>query len=163
MFEELLGLPAHPLLVHAAVVFVPLLAAAAVAYSVAPPVRRWIAWAVLGLAVAAPLAAWFATLSGNALRDRLARQGMGPEALAQIDQHRDLGDRTLWVTLALAVLAGMLVGLVTVRGRAPAGAGRAAAVLTVLLAFGVVLLAGLSGYYVFQTGHTGASAVWGGG
>ncbi|HEX2356851.1 MAG TPA: hypothetical protein VHI50_10380, partial [Micromonosporaceae bacterium] len=67
MFEEILGVPAHPLLVHAAVVFVPLLIAAALAYALVPALRGRVGWAVALLAVAAPLAAWFATLSGNRL------------------------------------------------------------------------------------------------
>ena len=39
MFEEFQGIPAHPLLLHAAVVFVPLLALATIAYAFVPFVR----------------------------------------------------------------------------------------------------------------------------
>jgi len=157
-----MGLPAHPLLVHAAVVFVPLLSIAAAAYALAPPIRRHIAWAVVGLSVAAPLAAWFATLSGNALRDRLASQGMAAEVLARIDEHREFGDRTLWTSLGLAVLTGLLVGTVVARGRRPAGRqGRGGLILTVVLTAGVLVLAAAAGYYVFRTGDSGARVVWG--
>lgn len=162
MFEELLGLPAHPLLVHAAVVFVPLLAIAAVAYAVAPLVRRWIAWAVVGLAAVAPLAAWFATESGEALRERLIGQGLRGEALAPIDRHQEFGDRTLWATIGLGVLAVLLVWLFAKRGgRPPVGGGRSALVLNVVLAVGVIILAGASAYYVYKTGDSGARLVWG--
>lgn len=162
MFEELLGLPAHPLLVHAAVVFVPLLSIAAAGYALAPPIRRHIAWAVVGLAVVAPLAAWFATLSGNALRARLASQGMAAEVLARIDEHRDFGNLTLWTSLGLAVLAVLLVGTVVIRGRRPTGhRGRGGLVLTVVLTAGVLVLAAATAYYVFRTGDSGARVVWG--
>jgi len=40
VFEQLLGLPAHPLLLHATVVFVPLLALGTIAYAVVPRLRR---------------------------------------------------------------------------------------------------------------------------
>lgn len=157
-----MGLPAHPLLVHAAVVFVPLQSLAALAYALVPPIRRQIEWAVVGLAVVAPAAAWFATLSGNALRDRLASQGMGAEVLARIDQHRDFGEQTLRSSLGLAVLTVLLVVLVVARKRRPVSrAGKWSFALTVVLTLGVLVLAAASAYYVFKTGDSGARVVWG--
>jgi hypothetical protein len=155
VFDEVLGLPAHPLLVHAAVVFVPLLVAAGVAYAVLPFTRRWIAWAVIGLAVVAPLSAWFATLSGNAFRNDLASQGIAPELLAQIDEHRGFGDRTLWAAIALAVLSVLLVAAQRM------GARSSKLWVTVLLSVGVIGLSAVSLYYVFKAGDSGARAVWG--
>jgi hypothetical protein len=182
VFEELLNLPAHPLLVHTAVVFVPLLVLAALVYALVPFARRRITWAVLGLAVVAPLCAWFTTLSGNAFRNRLiARNLAPPEILARIDEHRDLGDATLWAVLGLAVSAVLLVGLLE-RGwpvartiaraaastpAAPApprtsrsGPGTGRRVATVVLTVAVVFFAAASLYYVLRTGHTGAQIVW---
>lgn len=159
MFDELMGLPAHPLLVHAAAVFVPLLVAAAVTYAVMPFARRWITWAVLGLAVVAPLSAWFATLSGNAFRNRLAGQGVVAEILTKIDEHRDFGDKTLWASLGLAVLTVILVAI----NRAWAAVGTPKRVITIVLAIGLFLFAGTSGYYVFKSGDSGARIVWGSG
>jgi hypothetical protein len=158
MFDELLGLPAHPLLVHAAVVFVPLLVAVSVVYALVPRVRRWITWAVLGLAVAAPFAAWFATLSGNAFRNEKVSQGAPPEMLAEIDQHRDFGDQTLWASIALAAFA---VGLVAVQRFVSADRGAAKLILTIVLGLGVVGLGVASGYYVYKAGDSGARMVWG--
>lgn len=162
MFEELLGLPAHPLLIHAAVVFVPLLIAASAAYAVVPFVRRWIAWAVVGLAVIAPFAIWFATLSGNALRERLLHNGATPEGLVLIDEHRGYGQTTLWWTIALAVLAVLLVATVVMRQRrASESSNTPGMVATVVLAIAVLGVAGVTGYYIFKTGDTGAHSVWG--
>lgn len=158
MFDEILGLPSHPLLVHAAVVFVPLLVAAGVAYALVPFVRRWIAWAVVGLAVVAPFAAWFATLSGNAFRNRLAGQGMAAETLAKIDEHQDFGDRTLWATVALAVVAVLLVALQRLWST---GTGSAKRWVTILVSAGVLALSAVSLYYVYKTGDSGARIVWG--
>lgn len=181
MFDEILGVPAHPLLIHAAVVFVPLLVLASLAYALVPFVRRRTWWLVVGLAVVAPVSAWFATLSGNRLRNDLADQGILPEILVKIDQHRDYGDKTLWATIGLAVLAVVLVGLTMWRNRAASGdgvptpvgeaggggtigvRGRSAGpkVLTIVLIVAMLFFAGASAYYVFQTGHTGAKVVWG--
>ena len=53
MFDRISGLPAHPLIVHAAVVLVPLLALGAIVYAVVPPLRKHFRWAVGLLAIAA--------------------------------------------------------------------------------------------------------------
>lgn len=157
VFDEVLGLPAHPMIVHAAVVFVPLLVVAAVVYALVPSVRRWITWAVLGLAVVAPLAAWFATLSGNALRNRYQRQGIAPEFMVKIDEHRDFGDKTLWASVGLAVLVVILFAV----GRAWTASGTPKKVVNIVLTVGVLGFAVVSAYYVFKTGDSGARVVWG--
>lgn len=157
MFDKIMGLPAHPLLVHAAVVFVPLLVGAALAYALVPFVRRWITWAVLGLAVIAPFAAWFATLSGNRFRTVQIANGASAEFIAKIDQHRDFGDKTLWAAIGLAVLAVLLI-LVKVYWKSP---GQGPFVTSIVLIIAVVFFAGASAYYVYKTGDSGARMVWG--
>ena len=74
MFDQVNGLPVHALVLHAAVVFVPLLALGAVVYALAGRWRAKIAWAVLLLAVTAPVTALVAMLSGNKLQERLLEQ-----------------------------------------------------------------------------------------
>ncbi|MET8370749.1 hypothetical protein ABZU42_13610, partial [Micromonospora profundi] len=71
MFEEFMGLPAHPLVLHAAVVFVPLLALLTVGYAFVPPIRPHTRWVLGLLAVGAPLSALLAKLSGDAFFDRM--------------------------------------------------------------------------------------------
>ena len=55
MFDEISGLPAHPLLVHAAVIFIPLQVLAGIAYAVVPFTRKYAWWTVLALAVVGQL------------------------------------------------------------------------------------------------------------
>lgn len=163
MFDEILGVPAHPLLIHAAVVFVPLLVGFSLAYALVPFVRRFTWWIVLGLAVIAPFAAWFATISGNRLRTSLATGGISPDVLRSIDVHRDWGDKTLWATVGLAVLSAALIAL-TMRRRpagTPSGGSTGMTVLTIVITVALAVFAGFSAYYVFKTGDTGAHSVWG--
>ena len=118
MFEEILNIPAHPLIVHAAVVFVPLQIAIAFAYALVPFVRRYTAWAVLGLAVAAPAAAWAAKKSGEALKNRLIDRGLtSDQILTRIDQHNGYGDVVAWSSLVLGLLMLGLVAMLTRNGR----------------------------------------------
>jgi hypothetical protein len=169
VFEEILGIPAHPLLVHAAVVFIPLQVAAALAYALLPFARRYIAWFVIGMAVVAPLAALFAKLSGDAFRERLVRNNnVGGEILVQIDEHSGFGAYALYASLALGVLMLVLVWVQSRRSRPrdtddnaePAGGG--SMVLAVIVTIVTVVAAGAAGYYVFKTGDSGAHIVWSG-
>ncbi len=158
MFEEFKGLPLHPFVVHAAVVLIPLLVLGAVVYTVAPRLRTRLRWAVTALSVAAPLAALFAKLSGDAFRQRLIdRNVLGPNSPALLDrvnQHRTFGDITLWFTIALAVATLLLVFVTSRRSSAVPRWGR------VVLGILVIALAAGSGYYVFWAGDYGARAVW---
>src|SRR5688572_12910924 len=111
VFDEFMGLPVHPLLVHAAVVFVPLLCLLAVVYAVVPRLRAMTGWAAAAVAVVAPFAAWFATLSGKELEQKLLSQGMNGPIVQQINDHQGYGDLTLYVSIPLGVVTLLMVFL----------------------------------------------------
>lgn len=155
MFDQVNGLPVHALVLHAAVIFVPLLALGAVVYALVPRWRPKVDWAVALLAVAAPASALVAKLSGGELYDRLLAQGLKGTGKEILDDHMGYGDLTFWFALALGVVSLALVVLTSRRpGSLPRAAELGAAAVTVVLAV-------LSGYYVFKTGDSGATAVWG--
>jgi uncharacterized membrane protein len=156
VFDQLNGMPVHVLLVHAAVVFVPLLAVAAVTYALIPRLRNKIGWAAALLAVGAPAAAFVAKLSGQAFKQRLLDGGMKGEGLAKVTAHQGYGDRTFWFTLALGILTGLMIYFAT-RGERTSLPRFAQVGLSLL----VVALAAVAGYYVFKTGDSGAASVWG--
>ena len=141
---DVLGLPLHPLVVHAVVVLLPLSALGLIACVAIPRLRAHGAGlSVLGLAVGAA-SAFVAAASGNALA---AQVGI-PAA------HQALGQVLPWVGAATLVLAG--VWYFMQRGqerqqpltRGLGGLAAAAAVASVAV---TVLV-----------GHSGATAVWGG-
>lgn len=153
MFDQINGLPVHVLVVHAAVVFVPLLALGAIVYALVPRWRAKIGWAVIALAIIAPICTLVSKLSGEKLYDRQA--GIKGPARVLLDQHMGFGTRTFWFTLALGVVSLVMV-LLTLRR--PDSLPRAASIgLSVIM----VALAAISGYYVFRTGDSGAHVVWG--
>jgi hypothetical protein len=156
VFDQINGMPVHALVVHAAVVFVPLLALAAIGYAVVPRWRSKIGWAAVLLAIAAPAAAGVAMLSGNELRDRLVASGMSGKPLEAIDDHMGFGTLTFYFSLGLGVVTLIMVAL-TLRSSARPLPRAASLGLTVVM----VALAAISGYYVFRTGDSGAQAVWG--
>lgn len=166
MFEEFMGIPAHPLLIHFAVVFVPLLAVVAVGYALLPFLRPHLRLVLAVLAVIAPLAALFAKLSGEAFFERLRERGRVTEGfLPVIEHHESLGNNTMWAAFALGVVTLALVYFVAPPGARLRFAGAAGGtggtrVLTVALAVLSILAAAIAMYYVIRTGDSGAKAVW---
>jgi glucan phosphoethanolaminetransferase (alkaline phosphatase superfamily) len=168
VFEEIGGLPLHPLVIHAAVVFVPLLAIGSVAYAVLPGLRRLLWWAVALLALAGAGSTILARFSGVAFRQRLLRKHLlTPEFTPKVDAHQHYGTVTMWVTIALAVVSLVLIWAVPRRRAAGAAGGGGAsnrgggAAIRVIFAVVVIGLAVASLYYVYRTGDSGARMVWG--
>lgn len=157
MLDQFNGLPVHVLLVHAAVVFVPLLVLAAALYALVPKLRARVGWVAALLAVGAPLAALLSMLSGEEFKARLVEGGMSAEALEPITTHQGYGTLTFWFALALGVATGVMIFL-TSRLSGDRALPRIADLGMGLV---VVVVAGFTAYFVFKTGDTGAKATWG--
>jgi hypothetical protein len=163
VLEEFMGVPTHPLLIHAAVVFVPLLALLTVAYALVPLVRPHIRWVLGLLALAAPACALLAKLSGDAFFRRLqSRNKVTPEYFPKLQAHQQFGTRTLYATIALTVLTLALVYFVAPRVAAARESGGTGSqrVLSLVLVVLSLAAAAVSLYYVVRTGDSGAKAVW---
>ena len=164
MLITIAGLPAHPLLVHAAVVLVPLAALGTLAIAIKASWRRPYGILVAIFAVLAGLSATAAKLAGDQLYATLSVNGaVGPG----IDQHGMFGQYTMFASWPFAVLA--VVGVVLARqgGRpaAHAARGQTATAQTSTAAVVVLWLAALAGLatlaLVVLTGDSGSRAVWG--
>jgi hypothetical protein len=155
VFDQVNGLPVHALVLHAAVVFVPLLALGAIVYALVGRWRAKIGWAVVLLAVIAPISALVAMMSGNELHERLLAQGLKGRGAEIIDDHMGFGTLTFWFSLALGVVSLIMV-FATMRK-----SGSLPRVADLGLRVVMVALAAITGYYVFKTGDSGATAVWG--
>lgn len=153
MFEEIAGLPLHPLAVHAAVVFVPLLGLTAAVYALVPRLRAKLAWVAATLAVVAPASAGLAVLAGNAFQQ--AREL--PLEDTSLGDHRTFGLSTLVATVVLGVAT-----LALVWARRGGRGSRGRAWLAGALAAVVVIAAGTAVVLVVLTGDSGSREVWGG-
>jgi len=142
---EINGLPLHPLVVHAAVVFGPLAAVAALGYLV-PRWRDHLRWPMVVLAVVATGAIVVAYLSGGDFLDSKPELSTSP----LVQEHEQRAKLLLWTTLAFGVVA---LGAGWLHSRT----GAVRVVIDVLL--GVLALAVL--VLVVRTGDAGARAVWG--
>ncbi len=153
---ELNGVPLHPLVIHAVVVFVPLAAAAAVAMSI--PKWRWLArWPALLLTLGATATCYVATITGS---DLMTDRGL--DELALVRTHEKWGERlmiAMWVFTLLVAVAFWALPHVTRLSGAQDRVARVAVLekpLTLLLPLAAVAVLVL----VFLTGDAGARAVW---
>ncbi|GAA3031370.1 hypothetical protein [Streptosporangium longisporum] len=152
MFDEILGLPQHPLIVHAAVILTPLLAVLATVYALVPRTRPVLTWAVAGLAPIVPVSVFVAKQSGDALNEGRFSSASG-ELGQRITEHAGFGTPLLLVALGLGVASAALV-------YACRGDRFGRPLVTVVSAL-TVILAVTALYYVVRAGHSGAVAVWG--
>jgi hypothetical protein len=146
---EINGLPLHPLVVHAAVIFGPLAALGALLYAVMPRWRDRLRWPMLVLALVAAGAIWTAYLTGVNFRDSKDFFTQGPLA-DKVDTHATWANRLRWTTTAFGVL-GILAAW---QHNRPGAARVVVNVLLAAAAIGTLVL-------TIITGDKGAQAVWG--
>ena len=145
------GLPLHPLVVHAAVVFTPLAALAALAYVFLGRYRDLLRWPTLVLAVVAVLSVWAAYFTGVNFFESDHFANFSGEALDKIKTHQNYANTLRWIATAF--------GIVTVAATWFYH-DRTGTVRTVLGAL-IVISAVATLVWVALTGDAGARAVWG--
>jgi cytochrome b involved in lipid metabolism/uncharacterized membrane protein len=149
-FDLVNGIPVHPLVVHAAVVFVPLAALGMIAMAIWPRLSAKLGWLVVASAVLATVFSFAAKESGEVLEGRVGEPGY---------DHAELGD-------VMPIFAGVLliavVALWLIDRSAPAdgpaprrGLRITVAILGVLIALGNLV-------WVYRVGDSGAKSVWSG-
>ena len=140
--ESVNGLPLHPLVVHAAVVLVPLAGVLALLMVIVPrfsvrfgPLVAILAWAALG-----------ASLVAKETGEMLAKD----ESVSAL--HVESGD-------LMPLFAGVQAILITVLWLGDRRSGRGLLGIVVALMTVVAVLA--TGYWIYRTGDSGAKSVWG--
>lgn len=155
---EIGGLPLHPLVVHAAVIFTPLAALLAIVFAVVPRWRWLSRWPAALAALAALGSVLLAKASGNALLEQR------PNLASVVDVHEERGELLVWFVIGFFVLAAASVWMLGSTSPLPSGRGarpapapwvaRLLPVLVVTSALGVMVMVAL-------TGDAGSRAVWG--
>lgn len=161
MPDTILGLPAHPLIVHAVVVLVPLAALLVAAAAVSSRFRHWARYATPLVALVGLVMVPLATQSGEGLEHSVPHSAL-------VEQHAELADSLLplmigvtivalvqlWLDRRMVPAAGADDGDDPRRGRSvPRAAGVVVAVLALLVSAGTLVQVG-------RIGHSGAKAVW---
>ncbi len=141
MFDTILGLPVHALVIHAVVVLLPLMALLTVISSVRASLRERFAWWVTG----GNLVVFLITLVAKQSGEELQRSLGGRVAL----EHGQLGSLMPLFAFFLALTSSAVAVTKTNRALGPV------AVVFTLVA------AALAVFWAVRTGDSGTRAVWG--
>lgn len=148
---SIFGLPAHPLIVHAAVVLVPVAAIGLILVALISRGRRWYAPLVLVFALGALGSVALAQGSGEALEERVNETEL-------VEEHTEMGESVMPWAVGVAVLSAVVAAEPLIRRRRET--------LPAAFGIGVVVLSLISGVgataSVFRVGHSGAKAAWDG-
>lgn len=159
--SNLMGLPAHPLIVHAVVVLVPLAALGLFLSAVWPAARDKIGWITVGISAFCLVMIPFATGSGENLEERVDESEL-------VEKHADLAERMLpWViVLFAAALLLMLffhyrnkVNAKVADGTLSEAPGWMKIASPLLIAFAIIASLG-NVWTTYEVGHSGAKATW---
>lgn len=141
--ETVFGLPTHPLVVHAAIVLLPLAALGAIIMGFSPRFSVRFGPVVVAIAGVGVIAAGVAKLTGEALAEKIGVS----------NDHLEAGDVLPFIAAAFFVLVLALWLLDRNRGRT---------VVIQLLAAVVIIAALFVTFWVARVGHSGAEMVWSG-
>lgn len=156
--DEFFGLPAHPLLVHMPVVFIPLTLLLAVIAVVWGRGRKVLSLVVAICATIGMFGAQLATMSGSGLEERV-------KETALVEEHAELGEATRNIAILLFLVAvGFCIREWGPKLRLPGAEGLrrllAPRVVGIVLSVALVASAALATVWVVRTGHAGAKATW---
>lgn len=158
MFDQLFGLPAHPLLVHMPVVFIPLTLTLAVIAVFWQRGRKVLSLVVAAGATISMLGAQVAVMSGKALEERVKESSL-------IQQHGELGEgaRTFAILMFLVAVAFVVRewgGELRVPGAERLGRLLAPRAIGIAVSVALIASGGLATIWVARAGHLGAKATW---
>ena len=161
MFDKLFDLPAHPLLIHAPIVLLPIAAIVTVVAAAKPSWRARASWWILGGLIITVALLFAAKESGEALIDAYDRAN--GEGSVDIEQHQSLAEATFVMTLIWTALFGILTVLERVDRVRTSALEPVATNTTVRTAISIVAaaLGLLATVWLIRTGHEGAKSVWG--
>ena len=156
MLDSLFGLPAHPLVVHIAVVLVPLAALGTIAIAFWGAARRRIGWIVVALAFVAFVGCFLAKQSGEALQNSV-RNTAAVNAHVEMADGGTVAGLAVFIGAAGVMVVDLIVGQRTKRKQSALPLQKQAPMIVGALA---VLLALFGSVRIIQIGHSGAKSTW---
>lgn len=159
--DEIFGLPAHSLLIHAPITLLPIVALVTVVLAVRSGWRRRAGWWMVGAIGAVFVMLLLARQSGVEFKNAFA-------GAVDVSKHESLANTTVLLTLLWFVVYAALVGYERFAGdtapeRIETGADRGMTHSPAIghgLAALAALLAVLATIWLIRTGHEGTTRVW---
>ena len=165
MFNDVNGMPLHPLIIHAPVIGIPLAFLLTLLFAF-PRTRAWARWPLALTVLGSTAAVWASRESGEVLR---ATKKLFPGNLAGdlIQRHAQLATQLFFIMIGFSVITLLAVFLVGRRQTATVdesgttsrpGGGRR--VLNLILLGLLLLVAVVAFVWTARVGDIGARAVW---
>ena len=146
LFGSVAGLPLHPLVIHAAIVLIPLVAISALVMSYLPSFSRRYGKVTLVIALVAQASLFLAKVTGEAFEEILDKD---------VGNHAELGEIAPFITLPM-------VALIYLRWRLDrSGANVGSPWVRRLTSLALIVASLASIVIVVLVGHSGAESVWG--
>ena len=165
MFDQLFDLPAHPLLIHAPIVLLPIAATLTIVLALKPAWRRRAGLFPFSGVFVVTVLLFGAKESGESFTN--AFDSAFGEGAIDIDRHEELGNMTFVLTLVwLAAMFALTMWEAVQRRDATDANGATEAALTPspYVSYGLSALASLfavlATIWLIRTGHEGAEVVW---
>jgi hypothetical protein len=156
VFDNIGNLPLHPLVVHAAVIGVPLAALMAFLFAF-PKTREWARWPLAIVVVGATAVTFVARQSGLAFEAALGITPGNPVGNL-ILRHSMLANQLFYIMIGFSVIG--LLNVFLVSKRAADGAAKQSAILRIGLPILLVAAAVVALAWIVRVGDLGARAVW---
>ncbi len=169
--EEVGGLPVHPLVVHGAVILIPLTALVAVLFLV-PRFRAALRWPMVLLAAAALVSTYAAVLSGRNFEKTQVPPGTTGALADVVNRHQQLANQLLYMVIGFVIvvwIAAYVIRPIGETGPFPRetdddvgeeGVTRLDDAARIVVAALVIIGAVAVGVQTYRVGEQGAKAVW---
>ena len=155
--DSIVGLPAHPLLVHGAVVLVPLAVIGFIAVGWRDSWRQRYVLPLAVMAVAGWALAFLATQSGEPMEEHVRQfASAAGEPRPRFGEHPELGDTAALLSFGFAIAVSGVFALERWVPSARSSRKAMAGAYVVTTVIGLVAL-----LWMVRAGHTGAELVWG--
>jgi hypothetical protein len=157
MFERFGDLPLHVLVIHLAVVLLPVAALTGIVFALVPKWRWLLRWPALLLGLGTVVVALVAKLSGEAFVEAV------PTLQKAVTVHEERGNLLVWVCAIFAVAA--VAAFLLLGGPSPLASGKGAKAarsrpLELVAQAAVVVIGVVVIWQTVRTGDSGAKAVW---
>jgi hypothetical protein len=165
VFDDVNGMPLHPLIIHVPVIGIPLAFLLTLLFAV-PRTRAWARWPLALAVLGSTAAVWAARASGEALRS--SRNIVPGNPVGDlIERHAQLAGQLFFIMLGFSVITLLAVFLVGRRQpKAAAGAGSTSESgggrrpLNLVLLLLLVVAAAAAFVWTARVGDIGSRAVW---
>jgi hypothetical protein len=158
MFDKIGDLPLHPLVVHAAVIGIPLAALLAFLFAF-PKTRQWARWPLAITVVGATGVTYVAKQSGLALEVALGIKPGNPVGDLVL-QHSLLAEQLFWIMIGFTVIGLLNVFVVKNSSGRAEDVPKQPAVVRIGLPILLVAAAVVALTWIVRVGDLGARAVW---